>query len=113
MATGIRGRLFLASIAVIVVIGIPTTFLVRSELTSTIEERVRNELGDQARAARVALLALPELDSPAAQQLVALERIDEARGVLRDGIESARMQGNSHAAGEMSELLASLGSSLS
>jgi len=45
----------------------------------------------------------------AAQQLVRLARIAEARTALRDGIDHARQQGNSHAAGEMSELLASLG----
>jgi hypothetical protein len=45
----------------------------------------------------------------AGQQLVRLGRVEEARGVLRKGIEEARRQGNSHAAGEMSELLASLG----
>lgn len=47
----------------------------------------------------------------AAQQLARLDRIDEARTHLRDGIEAARAQGNAHAAGEMSEFLASLGSS--
>src|SRR5215471_10911905 len=45
----------------------------------------------------------------AAQQLTKLERINEARETLRRGIEEARQQGNSHAAGEMSEFLASLG----
>src|SRR5271167_1227506 len=45
----------------------------------------------------------------AAQQLVKLSRIDEARSFLRDGIEAARVQGNSHAAGEMAELLSQLG----
>jgi hypothetical protein len=45
----------------------------------------------------------------AAQQLVRLNRVDEARTFLRNGIESARVQGNAHAAGEMSEFLASLG----
>jgi thioredoxin-like negative regulator of GroEL len=45
----------------------------------------------------------------AAQQLVELGRIEEARARLRDGIEAARRQNDSHAAGEMSELLASLG----
>jgi hypothetical protein len=45
----------------------------------------------------------------AAQQLVKLNRIAEARDALRGGIEEARRQGNAHAAGEMSELLASLG----
>jgi tetratricopeptide (TPR) repeat protein len=46
----------------------------------------------------------------AGQQLTKLGRIEEARTVLRDGIEEARIQGNAHAAGEMSEFLASLGS---
>ena len=46
----------------------------------------------------------------AAQQLARLERIDEARSFLRDGIEEARRQNDTHAAGEMSEFLASLGS---
>jgi len=45
-----------------------------------------------------------------AQLLVRLERTAEARTWLRDGIEEARKQGDAHAAGEMSELLASLGS---
>ncbi|TWT96222.1 hypothetical protein [Neorhodopirellula pilleata] len=45
----------------------------------------------------------------AAQQLVDLNRINEARSMLREGIDQAREQGNSHAAAEMSELLASIG----
>lgn len=45
----------------------------------------------------------------AAQQLVDLDRIDEARDFLRRGIDQARSQGDSHAAAEMSELLSSLG----
>ena len=45
----------------------------------------------------------------AARHLVALGRHVEARGVLREGIEEARGQGNAHAAGEMAELLASIG----
>ncbi len=45
----------------------------------------------------------------AAQQLTRLDRVNEARTYLRDGIEQARAQGDSHAAGEMSEFLASLG----
>ena len=44
-----------------------------------------------------------------AQQLVRLQRIDEARSFLRSGIDEARRQGDSHAAGEMSEFLAGLG----
>ncbi len=45
----------------------------------------------------------------AGQQLVRLDRVSEARAFLRDGIEEARTQGDAHAAGEMSEFLASLG----
>jgi hypothetical protein len=45
----------------------------------------------------------------AAQQLVRLQRVADARAFLRDGIEQARQQGNAHAAGEMAEFLASLG----
>ena len=45
----------------------------------------------------------------AARQLVGLERTSEARAALRDGIEEARRQADPHAAGEMAELLSSLG----
>jgi hypothetical protein len=45
----------------------------------------------------------------AGQQFAQLGRADDARTVLRDGIEQARRQGDAHAAGEMSEFLASLG----
>jgi hypothetical protein len=45
----------------------------------------------------------------AGQQLTKLNRIEEARTALRVGIEQARAQGDSHAAGEMSEFLTSLG----
>ena len=44
-----------------------------------------------------------------AQQLVKLDRVAEARAVLRTGIEQARAKGEAHAAGEMGELLAGLG----
>jgi hypothetical protein len=44
-----------------------------------------------------------------AQLLVKLDRIGEARAALRTGIEQARAKGEMHAAGEMGELLASLG----
>jgi hypothetical protein len=46
----------------------------------------------------------------AAQEFTRLGRIVEARTALREGIELARSSGNSHAAGEMSEFLATLGS---
>ena len=45
----------------------------------------------------------------AGQQFARLGRVNEARDVLRNGIEAARAQGNGHAAAEMSELLVSLG----
>jgi len=45
----------------------------------------------------------------AGRHLVARGKIDDARRALREGIEAARAQGQSHAAGEMSELLMSLG----
>lgn len=44
-----------------------------------------------------------------AQILDECERTNEARTFLRDGIEVARSQGDLHAAGEMSEMLADLG----
>lgn len=45
----------------------------------------------------------------AAQLLVDLDRVNDARSFLREGIEQARAQNDSHAAGEMSEYLAMLG----
>lgn len=45
----------------------------------------------------------------AARHLVAHGRVEDARRALRDGIEAARSEGNAHAAGEMTELLMSLG----
>jgi thioredoxin-like negative regulator of GroEL len=45
----------------------------------------------------------------AAQQLARLNRVAEARAALRSGIDHARSTGDSHAAAEMSEFLASLG----
>src|SRR3569833_3031054 len=64
------------------------------------------------------LLAILSHETPAyvpaffmsAQQLARLNRVNEARSMLRDGIEVARQQGDSHAAGEMGEFLASLAS---
>ena len=44
-----------------------------------------------------------------AQQLAGAHRFNDARTLLRDGIEAARLQGDSHAAGEMGQFLASLG----
>ena len=47
----------------------------------------------------------------AAQHLVKREQSEDARRALREGIEEARRQGLTHAAGEMAELLMSLGDS--
>ncbi len=45
----------------------------------------------------------------AAQGLARRDEVSAARTFLREGIEQARRQGDSHAAGEMSEFLQSLG----
>jgi tetratricopeptide (TPR) repeat protein len=45
----------------------------------------------------------------AAQQFVELDRIEEARSYLRDGIDQARSQNDLHAAAEMGELLSEIG----
>lgn len=45
----------------------------------------------------------------AAQHLAKRGQIETARTILRDGIQQARAQSEDHAAGEMSEFLASLG----
>jgi thioredoxin-like negative regulator of GroEL len=70
--------------------------------------------GDHERSLR-GLLDLAHEDPPhiaaffmAAQQLTRLERLEEAQAVLREGIEAARQQGDSHAAAEMSEFLQNL-----
>lgn len=44
----------------------------------------------------------------AGQQFARLDRIDEAKQVLAEGIQQAQQQGDSHAAGEMTEFLGSL-----
>ncbi len=45
----------------------------------------------------------------AAQTLVRAERVDDAKKMLHDGIESARRTGNLHAQSEMEAMLAELG----
>jgi thioredoxin-like negative regulator of GroEL len=45
----------------------------------------------------------------AGQHLARQGRTDEARALLREGIEEARRQGESHAASEMGTMLANLG----
>lgn len=65
--------------------------------------RILRELAYDPRAKYVAAFFM------AAQQLAELEQIEQARALLRDGIEEARSQNNLHAAAEMSELLSDLG----
>jgi tetratricopeptide (TPR) repeat protein len=45
----------------------------------------------------------------AAKLLTRLREVEQARSILRDGIEQARRQGDHHAASEMGELLMALG----
>ena len=79
-------------------------------------QRLEMESGGEADASLEILEALAR-ETPAyvpafhmaGRQLAALGRIEEARRALREGIDAARSQGNTHAAGEMSELLMSLG----
>jgi thioredoxin-like negative regulator of GroEL len=88
----------------------PTDIFLRYSLAMELEKAGNND---------ASLAKLGELtnESPpyvpaffmASQQLVRLSRVEEARTMLRNGIEQARQQGDSHAAGEMSEFLTSLG----
>ena len=71
--------------------------------------------GDYGEALEI-FACLQQLDPPhvpsffmAAQMLAQCGQISDARSLLRTGIEVARTIGDSHAAGEMGELLVSLG----
>ena len=87
----------------------PTDTFLRYSLAMELDKEGKNERS---------LTALRELiaDQPpyvpayfmAGQQLARLDRSDEACGVLREGIDQARSQGETHAAGEMREFLAGL-----
>ncbi|MCE2791385.1 MAG: tetratricopeptide repeat protein [Planctomycetota bacterium] len=72
-------------------------------------------LGDTNRAAEhfAQLIAVRPPHVPSffmyGQMLAEQGETETARGILREGIEQARAQGDAHAAGEMSELLADLG----
>ncbi len=88
----------------------PTDTFLRYSLAMELDKESEND------ESLIKLSELAQNDPPyvpaffmAGQQLARLDRIAEARTVLRDGIEQARTQGDSHAAGEMSEFLASLG----
>jgi len=89
----------------------PTDIFLRYSLAMELDKEGQHDIS-------LAKLAELTRDTPpyvpaffmSAQQLVRLERVAEARTLLREGIEQARQQGDTHAAGEMSEFLASLGS---
>ena len=70
--------------------------------------------GDRESSLRL-LAALTQEEPPhvasffmAAQQLVELEQVDEARSYLNRGIQQAQAQGDAHAAAEMNDLLLTL-----
>ncbi|HZZ73701.1 MAG TPA: hypothetical protein VFE24_15730 [Pirellulales bacterium] len=89
----------------------PTDPFLRFSLAMELEKEGRHE-ESLAQHAALGQETTPYVPSffMAAQQLARLGRIEEARERLRAGIEIARQQGNAHAAGEMGEFLASLGS---
>ena len=88
----------------------PTDTFLRYSLAMELDKEGQHEQS-------LAKLGELTMDSPpyvpaffmAGQQLARLSRVEDSRAILRDGIEQARTQGDSHAAGEMSEFLASLG----
>lgn len=88
----------------------PTDTFLRYSLAMELDKEGEHE-------ASLAKLAELSQDEPpyvpaffmAGQQLTRLGRVNDARTFLRDGIDAARAQGDAHAAGEMSEFLASLG----
>lgn len=70
--------------------------------------------GEQAVAADLLLAMTAETSYvpaflQAGQVLIRLNRVGEARDVLRKGTSMAQQQGNTHAEGEMTGLLATLG----
>jgi thioredoxin-like negative regulator of GroEL len=88
----------------------PDDVFLRYSLAMELEKEGRHEeslakLGELASATPAYVPAF----FMAAQQLVRLQRVSEARTFLRDGIKAARTQNDAHAAGEMSEFLTSLG----
>lgn len=88
----------------------PKDIFLRYSLAMELDKEGEND------ASLAKLTELIEEDPPyvpaffmAGQQLARLGRVEKAREALRVGIEAARQQGDAHAAGEMSEFLASLG----
>jgi hypothetical protein len=89
----------------------PTDQFLRYSLAMELDKEGDNDRS-LARLAELQRDAAPYVPAffMAAQQLAKLDRVADARETLRRGIDEARVQGNAHAAGEMSEFLASLGS---
>lgn len=88
----------------------PGDIFLRYSLAMELEKEGDHE-GSLARLTELTNDAQPYVPAffMAGQQLARLGRVNDARGVLRRGIEAARTQDDAHAAGEMSEFLASLG----
>lgn len=88
----------------------PADSFLRYSLAMELDKEGRNE-ESLARLAELAADAPPYVPAffMAGQQLVRLNRVNEARDALRRGIAAAREQQNAHAAGEMAEFLTSLG----
>ena len=88
----------------------PTDTFLRYSLAMELDKEGRHD-ESLDRLAELTVDATPYVPAffMAGQQLARLGRLEEARAMLRDGIEQARAQEDVHAAGEMSEFLASLG----
>ncbi|MCB9561316.1 MAG: PAS domain-containing sensor histidine kinase [Kofleriaceae bacterium] len=76
MTRGVRTRLFAASIALILVVGLVSTLLLRREVATTVDARLESELIRAARVARLAVESAPHLD-------------DDAAGVLAEQLATA------------------------
>lgn len=94
MKLGIRGRLFLASMALLIAVGFPVGLYLEGALRSSLERRIRDEIERHARSARQAILladpgeGIPEVDALADRMGAATQNritvIDPAGKVLGD-----------------------------
>lgn len=78
MNLGIGGKLFLASVGVIVVVEATAAIVLRSEVRKTLETTTVTELVRHCESARIGLESLPDLDGPRGQALA--ERFARATG---------------------------------
>ncbi len=114
MTGGVRARLFAASIAVIVVVGLVSTLVLRHEVADTVEAGLEAEVVRQARAAAIAIEGLPTIEGEPAAALI--RRLAEATGArvevfAADGAALARSAdaGVAHDVHERPEVRAVLG----